>query len=92
MHGRIAHRMGLHGTGKHYFAIAGGLNNEQNNYTRSIAELAIAMRDGGDTLALALTYAAVPSALKLAAGLIVLLAPLPESISRDPTPPEKAPA
>ena len=27
MHGRIAHRMGLHGTGKHYFAIAGGLNN-----------------------------------------------------------------
>ena len=46
----------------------------------------------GDTLALALTYAAVPSALKLAAGLIVLLAPLPESISRDPAPPEKAPA
>ena len=46
----------------------------------------------GDTLALALTYAAVPSALKLAAGLIVLLAPLPESVSRDPTPPEKAPA
>ena len=46
---------------------------------------------GSDTLALALTYAAVPSALKLAAGLIVLLAPLPESVSRDPTPPEKAP-
>jgi hypothetical protein len=46
-------------------------------------------RGNGDTLALALTYAAVPSALKLAAGLIVLLAPLPESVSRDPSPPGK---
>ena len=27
MHGRIAHRMGLHGTGKHYLAITGALNN-----------------------------------------------------------------
>ena len=43
---------------------------------------------GSDTLMLALSYAALPSALKLAAGLIVLLAPLPESISRDPTPKE----
>ena len=33
----------------------------------------------GGTLALSLTYAALPSALKLAAGLIVLLAPFPES-------------
>lgn len=41
---------------------------------------------GGDTLALALTYAAVPSALKLAAGLIVLIAPLPDSALRDPPP------
>lgn len=38
---------------------------------------------GGGTLALTLTYAAIPSALKLAAGMIVLLAPLPESVSRD---------
>ncbi len=34
---------------------------------------------GGSTLALSLTYAALPSALKLSAGLIVLLAPLPDS-------------
>jgi Na+/melibiose symporter-like transporter len=34
---------------------------------------------GGGTLALSLTYAALPSALKLSAGLIVLLAPLPDS-------------
>ncbi len=27
------------------YMVAGGLNNERNNYTRSIAELAIAMRD-----------------------------------------------
>jgi Na+/melibiose symporter-like transporter len=33
----------------------------------------------GGTLALSLTYAALPSALKLAAGLIVLLAPFPDS-------------
>lgn len=45
----------------------------------------------GSTLALALLYAAVPSALKLAAGLIVLLAPLPESVSRDLITPEKEP-
>ncbi|MFO1197279.1 MAG: MFS transporter [Burkholderiaceae bacterium] len=34
---------------------------------------------GGGTVALGLAYAALPSALKLAAGLVVLLAPLPEA-------------
>jgi Na+/melibiose symporter-like transporter len=40
--------------------------------------------DGG--LALTLAYAALPCALKLAAGLLVLFAPLPESAVRDPSP------
>ena len=34
---------------------------------------------GGGTVALGLAYAALPSALKLAAGLVLLLAPLPEA-------------
>lgn len=39
---------------------------------------------GGETLALSLAYAALPCALKLAAGLVVLLAPFPYESNRDP--------
>ncbi len=38
---------------------------------------------GGDSLPLTLVYAALPSALKLIAGGVLLLAPLPESTRRD---------
>ena len=33
-----------------------------------------------------MTYAALPCALKLLAGVIVLIAPLPDTVLRDPTP------
>ncbi|MEI8305193.1 MAG: MFS transporter [Burkholderiales bacterium] len=40
----------------------------------------------GGGLALSMTYAALPCALKLLAGVIVLIAPLPDAALRDPTP------
>jgi Na+/melibiose symporter-like transporter len=42
---------------------------------------------GDGALALSLAYAALPCALKLAAGLLVLLAPLPDAAIRDPSNP-----